>query len=379
MEGCAAAALGGLGSLGGAVAGGLALGVLQNLGVTLFGGAALQAVTFAAVLAAFWLRSRRTLPGADHAATTFFGLAAGVRTSRPLAIAALAALAFAVPLFCGPYALRVASEVAVYATLGLSLTLVAGTCGAISLGQVGLFAAGAYATALLELRCGWPFWLAAPGASAIAALLGAVAIAPVVRLGGQELAIATFAVGATIVALILNLDALTNGPLGLSNLPPPYLFGRALVSARDDYLLAALAFLLCLVLVTRVQSSQLGLAWRAIRDDALAAAASGVSAAAYKALAFALGGGIAGLAGSVLAAQYLYVSPDVFDANLSILALTIVVLGGMGNAWGALLGAAILVGVPELFRPLHDYRILAYGVVLLLLVRFRPQGLLAYR
>jgi branched-chain amino acid transport system permease protein len=378
MEGFAAAAIGGLGSLGGAVAGGLLLGVVQNVGVTLFGGAALQVVTFAAVLIAFWLRSRHAPPAAGAAGAGFFGLRAHV-SSRPLATIALAAPAFCIPLFCGPYVLRVGSEVAIYATLGLSLTLVAGTCGTISLGQVGLFAIGAYASALLEKDLGWTFWCAAPAGAVVAALIAALAVAPVARLGGQELAIATFAIGATIVALILDLDPLTNGPLGISGLPPPVLFGHAIVSARDDYLLAIAAFFVCLLFVERLQSSPLGLTWRAIRDDVVAAAASGISPAAYKTLAFALGGGIAGAAGSVLAAQYLYVSPDIFDSNLSVLALTIVVLGGMGNAWGALLGAAVLVGAPEVFRPLHDYRILAYGIALLLLVRFRPQGFLAYR
>jgi len=379
MGGFAAAALGGLGSLGGAVVGGLALGVLQNVGATLFGGAALQVVTFATVLGAFWLRSRRA--SSDRAAneSTFFGLPALPAPPRRSLAIVLVLAAVGVPLFCGPYVLRVGSEIAIYATLALSLTLVAGTCGTISLGQVGFFAIGAYASALLEKDLGWTFWCAAPAASAISGVLAAIAISPVARLGGQELAIATFAIGATIVALILNLDSLTNGPLGISNLAPPSAFGHAIVSARDDFLLAASAFAIGLLFVRRLQSSPLGLTWRAIRDDPVAAAASGIAPAAYKTLAFALGGGVAGLAGSVLASQYLYVSPDMFDTDISVLAFTIVVLGGMGSVWGALLGAAVLVGIPELFRPLHDYRILAYGVALLLLVRFRPQGFFAYR
>ncbi len=375
MSGFAAAALGGLDSLAGALVGGIALGVVQNVGVTFFGGAALQIVTFVAVLAAFAVRSRRIKPGTPAA---FFGLRGGIALS-PRWTVALAGIALAMPFAFGNYALRVASEVAVYATLGLSLTLAAGTCGILSLGQVGLFAAGAYATALLETRAAWPFWLAAPAAATFSAALGAAAIALVVRLGGQELAIATFAIGATVVAAILNFSWLTNGPLGIADLPPPAFFGHDLVSAAQTYALAAAAFAACAALVARLQSSQLGLAWRAVRDDEPAAAATAVQTAAAKTLAFALGGGVAGLAGSVLAAQYLYVSPDVFDANVSVLALTIAVLGGMGNPLGALFGAAVLIGLPEVFRPLHDYRLLAYGVVLLALVRFRPQGAFAYR
>jgi branched-chain amino acid transport system permease protein len=128
-----------------------------------------------------------------------------------------------------------------------------------------------------------------------------------------------------------------------------------------------------------LQRSHLGLVWRALREDETAAASSGIDPAAYKALAFAVGAFVAALAGSLLVQQYGYVSPDMFGLDLSVLALTIVVLGGLGNTFGAVVGAAILVGVPELFRPLHDYRLIAYGLVLLGLVRFRPAGVFGYR
>jgi branched-chain amino acid transport system permease protein len=383
IDGFAAAALGGLGSVGGAIAGGLLLGVLQSFGVTLLGGAAQQFVTFAVVWLVFWIRpgglfGRDPTVDVEPLTGTFFGLGRALELPR-WGFFVFAGVAAAVAVAASDPALRVAALVVIFATFALSLTLVAGTSGVISLGQVGLLAIGGYASALLTTHVGWPFWIALPASGLIAAVVAAAVVSPVVRLRGHYLGIATLAIGAAIVSAILNLEWLTNGPLGISNLPPPAFFGHAIVAPRDYYLLSLAVFTACAALVARLQSSQLGLAWRAIREDETAAAASGVNPAAYKALAFALGGGIAGIAGSLLAHQYLYVSPDVFDLNLSVLALTIVVLGGMGNVLGTIVGAALLVGLPELFRPLHDYRLLAYGLALLLLVRFRPQGLLTYR
>jgi branched-chain amino acid transport system permease protein len=383
IEGFAAAALGGLGSLGGAIAGGLLLGVLQSIGVTLFGGAAQLFVTFAVVWLVFSIRpgglfGRNPSAAFEPLTGTFFGLGRAFTLPRWAALASIA-VAAALPLIASAPLLRVGALVAIFALFALSLTLVAGTSGMISLGQVGLLAVGAYASALLTKDLGWPFWLALPAAGFIAGLVAALAIGPVARLRGHYFGIATLAIGAALVAAILNWRSLTGGPFGIAGLAPPELFGYAIVSPRDYYLLSVAMLIVCIALVTRLQGSQLGLAWRAIREDDTAASASGVDVSAYKALAFALGGGIAGVAGSLLAHQYLYVSPDVFDISLSVLALTIVVLGGMGNPLGTVLGAIVLVGLPELFRPLHDYRLLACGVALLLLVRFRPQGLLTYR
>lgn len=384
IEGFAAAALGGLGSLPGAVVGGLLLGVVESFGVSTFGGATRQFIAFAVLIAVFWFR-----PGGIFGSTgltlvepltgTFFGHGRA-KQMRPWHLAVLAILAIVVlPAFGSPYVLRVAAIVAIFATFALSMTLVAGTCGLISLGQGGLLAAGAYASALLTKDHGWPFWLALPVSGLIAAVLGALFVTPVLRLRGHYVAITTLGVGAIIVAGILNWDWLTHGPLGVIGIPAPVFFGHAIVSPRDYYLLSLAVLLICVALLERLQNSHLGRAWRAIREDEVAAASSGIRLSAYKSLVFTIGGFIAGIAGSLLAHQYTYVSPDVFNVQLSILALTIVVLGGMANIWGTILGAIVLVGGPEMFRPLQDVRILAYGLLLLLLIRFRPQGLWGFR
>jgi branched-chain amino acid transport system permease protein len=381
IEGFAAAVLGGLGNLPGAVVGGLLLGIAESFGISWLGGSTRQLIAFAVLIGVLWLRPNGLLGSAvislrEPLTGTFFGRGTAVRP-RPWQVAGLAALAIIVlPLAGNDYVLRVATLVAIFAVLGLSLTLPAGTAGQISLGQAGLFAIGAYTSGLLTRELGWSFWAGLPAAGIVSAILGAIVISPALSLRGHYVAIATLGIGAMVVAAILNLEWLTRGPLGVTNIPAPDLFGYALISPRDYYLLSLAVLLACLGLILLLQRSHLGRVWRSIREDEIAAQATGVEVSGYKALAFAVGAFVAGLAGSLLAHQYTYISPDIFGVPISLLALTIVVLGGMSNVWGAVLGAVVLIGAPELFRPLQDVRILAYGLLLLLLVRFRPQGLL---
>lgn len=380
LEGFAAATLGGLGSLPGAVIGGLLLGVGESLGVTYLGGSTRQLIAFAVLVGVLWLRPNGLL-GATGVAFrepltgTFFGGGSAIRFAR-WQIALLIVILLALPLVASDYILQIAALVAVFAILALSLTLLAGTAGQISLGQAGLFAIGAYASALLTKEHAWSFWLALPAAGLLAAIIGAVIVAPALSLRGHYVAIVTLGIGAMVTSVLLNAEWLTHGPMGVTNIPPPVLFGNSIVAPRDFYLLALAVLLVCTAFTAGLQHSHLGRAWRAIREDEIAAQSFGIHLVSYKSLAFALGAFMAGLGGSLLAHLYTFISPDIFDVTISILALTIVVLGSMANVFGALLGAAILIGGPELFRPLHDVRMLGYGLLLLLLVRFRPQGLL---
>jgi branched-chain amino acid transport system permease protein len=384
LAGFTAAVLGGLGSLPGAVVGGLLLGVAESFGVTWFGGSARQLVSFAVLIGVLWLRPNGLLgtPGTllrEPLTGTFFGGGGGFRL-RPWHVGLLLVVGLGVvPLAASDYLLQVGAIVAIFAALALSLTLVAGTAGQVSLGQAGVFAIGAYTSALLSTERGWGFWPALLTAGLVAAVLGAVTVAPALRLRGHYVAIATLGIGSMVVAVILNWEWLTNGPLGVFAIPPPELLGQTLVSARAAYGLAVAVLLVCAGLVWRLQGSHLGLAWRSIREDETAARSVGVEPSGNKALAFAVGGFAAGLAGALLAHQYSFIAPDVFTFQVSLLALTIVVLGGMSSIVGAVLAAVLLVGLPEFFRPLQEVRILAYGVVLLLLVRFRPQGLMGFR
>ncbi|HUX88692.1 MAG TPA: ABC transporter permease [Chloroflexota bacterium] len=384
LEGFAAATLGGLGSLPGAVIGGLLLGVGESFGVTFFGGSTRQLITFAVLVGVLWLRPNGLLGSAgallrEPLTGTFFGGGQFVKLNRwQLGLVGLV-LIVGLPLFAGNYVLQIAAIVAIFTILALSMTLLAGTAGQISLGQAGLFAIGAYTSALLTKEHGWPFWFALPAAGLLAALIGAIVVAPSLHLRGHYVAIVTLGIGAMVTSVLLNFESLTHGPLGVTNIPPPVIFGYAIEQPRDYYLLSLAVLLLCAGLTARLQRSHLGRIWRSIREDEIAAQSFGVHLAGYKSLVFAIGAFMAGLGGSLLAHQYTYISPDIFDVTISVLALTIVVMGGMSNVLGALVGAIVLVGGPEFFRPLHDVRMLGYGILLLLLVRFRPQGILGSR
>jgi len=174
---------------------------------------------------------------------------------------------------------------------------------------------------------------------------------------------------------VLNWDSLTHGPIGVSGIAPLSLFGWTLESARSVYWFTLAVLIVLALLQLRLLNSHLGRTWRAVREDDVAARAYGVRPNRYKALAFAWGGFAAGIGGGIAAHLYSYINYQTFDSQVSILGLTMVILGGLGNVAGAIIGASALITLPELFRFAAEYRMLVYGVVLLLLVRFRPQGL----
>jgi branched-chain amino acid transport system permease protein len=380
LEGFAAATLGGLGSLPGAVIGGLLLGVAESFGVTWFGDAARQFITFAVLIGVLWLRPAGLLGTFDVITPepltgTFFGGKKFFKLNYWQIGIVIALAVVGLPLLDNDYLLQTATLVVIFAILALSLTLISGTAGQISIGQAGPFAIGAYVSALLTRDHGWSFWLALPAAGVLAAFLSVLIMGPVLKLRGHYVSIATLGTSAMIAAALLSFDWLTYGPLGISNIPAPAIFGWNIDTPLPFYLLTLLVLLLVMFIVTRLQRSHLGRAWYALREDEIASQSSGVPLADYKSLVFAIGGFIAGLAGSLLAHEYTYISPDLFNLSISTLALTIVVLGGMGSAIGAVIGAVILVGAPEFFRPLQNLRFLGYGLLLLLLIRFRPQGI----
>ncbi len=381
IAGFTAATLGGLGSLPGAVVGGLVLGIAQSFSMTIFGGIVRDFVTFAILIGVLWLKPGGLFGSSriifrEPMTGTFFKNTGKVLNFKGWQLALSGFLVIVVlPIVGDNYIMQIATIVVIFAVLALSLTLVAGTAGQVSLGQAGSFAIGAYASALLTKQQGWSFWLALPAAAIIAAIFTTIFVSPGLRLKGHYVAIATMGIGAITGAILLNFEWLTRGPLGINNIPVPDFFGNSIEAPRDYYFLSLAVLLICVALVLTLQRSHLGRGWRAIREDEVAARSMGVPVASYKALVFAVGGLVAGAGGSLLAHQYTFLSPDIFNAALSTLAITIVVLGGMANPWGAIVGAIVLVGAPELFRPLQDVRQLGYGLLLLLLMRFRPQGL----
>lgn len=381
LKGFIAGLIGGLGNVPGAIFGSLLLGLIESFGVATLGSSYRNLFAFVILLLVLVLKPNglfsrgRQLPP-EPLTGTFLSISKPVRVPRWL-LASLAVVAVLLPLvFSNPYLLQTLTNAWLYSMLALSLTLVAGTAGQMSLGHAGLLAIGGYASALVMLRLGLPFEAALLLAALITALLGTLLVFPTFRLRGHYLTIATLAIGEVVSLTILNWDSLTNGALGLTNIPPPALLGQQIVSVSGFYWLS-LGLLIALALLQfRLLQSHLGRTLRAIREDEVAAQAYGISLNRYKAIAFAVSGFAAGISGAVTAHMFSYLNNETFGNTTSVLALTMVILGGRGNILGAIAGATLLISLPELFRGLSDYRLLVYGIVLVLLVRFRPQGLL---
>jgi len=198
---------------------------------------------------------------------------------------------------------------------------------------------------------------------------------PVWKLGGHYVAIATIGVGAVTVAIIRIAEPITRGSYGLTGIPFPKIFGQTLFSQSSLYLLDLAVLLVTLLVVTRIRASHLGKAVASIGSDAVAAESLGIRPSAYKAVAYALASFFAGLAGALMAHQYTYIDPSMFPLSMSILVLTIIVLGGLNSPLGAVVGSIVLVGAPEFLRIVPEWRIIGYGLLLILIIRFRPQGI----
>lgn len=380
LKGFAAALLGGMGSIPGAVVGSLLLGLIESYGVAALGSSYRNLFAFGILIAVLVFRpsglfgDRRGLPP-EPMTGSFIATSRPLRLPRP-ALLALGAAAIVLPLVVpNPYVLQTLINVWLYGLLALSLTLVSGATGQTSLGHAGLLAIGGYASALLALRLGLPVEAAILAAGLITAGLAVLLVLPAFRLRGHYVAIATLGIGEIVTLVILNWEGLTNGPVGITGVPPLSLFGAELVSTQAIYWLSLAALLAVLLAQLRLDRSHLGRTFRAIREDEVAAQSYGISLNRYKGLAFAFGGFAAGLSGAITAHMYSYINHETFGNTISILGLTMAILGGMGNALGAVVGAGILIIAPELLRFLGDSRMLFYGLALVLLVRFRPQGL----
>jgi branched-chain amino acid transport system permease protein len=301
-------------------------------------------------------------------------------------IAAALLLALAAPwLAPNDYVVGVMTRICLYAMLALGLNIVVGFAGLLDIGYVAFFGIGSYVYAFLaspHFGIHLPPLLILPILVAVTALAGLLIGAPTLRLRGDYLAIVTLGFGEITYVLLLNLDRpinITGGPSGLISIDPPSAFGYV-VSRNIEYYYLFLAFLLLVLIASvRLRDSRIGWAWQAIREDELAASAMGINTLQSKLQAFAVGASFAGVAGGLLASWQRSVFPDNFLFQESINVLAMVILGGMGSVAGVLLGATIIVALPELFRDLALYRLLAFGLILMVLMIFRPQGLLPAR
>ncbi len=311
-----------------------------------------------------------------------------------LAAAAITAIAFPFTQEGSSYWLRVFASIGVFAAAAIGLNIVVGLAGLLDLGYIAFFGVGAYVGALLgsaartTYDAHWPFLLVVLIGATVAAVFGVVIGAPTLRLRGDYLAIVTLGFGEIFRIAAFNLDWLTRGPNGIAGVPDLALgsfdfgethevLGFTLPGFANYYFVELLLVAVVIVIFTRLDHSRIGRAWVAIREDETAAAAMGINTVRMKLLAFAMGAFLAGAAGTVNAHVAASAAPDSFTFLESILLLAAVVLGGMGTVTGALLGSSALFIIPEKLRAFQDKRLLLFGLALVLMMRFRPEGMVA--
>ena len=312
---------------------------------------------------------------------------------------ALLVFTFLVPVifYDQRYILDLGILVLTYVMLGWGLNVVVGLAGLLDLGYVAFYAVGAYSYALLATTFGLSFWVCLPLAGILAAFWGVLLGFPVLRLRGDYLAIVTLAFGEIIRLILLNWQKVTGGPNGITGIPRPTFFGIPLTNTEDGlaaklgiafspthrivflfYLILALALLTNWVTI-RLRRLPIGRAWEALREDEVACRALGINTTKTKLTAFATGAMFGGFAGAFFATRQGFISPESFTFQESALVLAIVVLGGMGSQLGVAIAAVAMIGGFELFRGFEQFRMLVFGSAMVLLMIWRPRGLIGHR
>ncbi|MDI9279635.1 high-affinity branched-chain amino acid ABC transporter permease LivM [Pantoea sp. EABMAA-21] len=323
----------------------------------------------------------------------------GSTPKQKLVMALLIAAAVLWPFLVSRGSVDIATLTLIYVMLGLGLNVVVGLSGLLVLGYGGFYAIGAYTFALLNHYYGFGFWESLPLAGIVAGAFGLMLGFPVLRLRGDYLAIVTLGFGEIVRILLLNSTSITGGPNGIAQIPKPSLFGiefgrrvseggwttfHELTGLQYDpnhrviflYLVALLLVVLTLFVINRLLRMPLGRAWEALREDEIACRSLGLSPTRIKLTAFTISAVFAGFAGTLFAARQGFVSPESFTFVESAFVLAIVVLGGMGSQFAVILAAVLLVVSRELMRDLNEYSMLVLGGLMVLMMIWRPQGLL---
>jgi branched-chain amino acid transport system permease protein len=277
------------------------------------------------------------------------------------------------------YYIQVLIFIGIYIILALSLNLLNGYVGLLSIGHAAFYGIGAYASAKLVMVVGLPFPLAMLGAGAVAGIFGYFIAKTTLRLSGIYMTLATLGFNMIFFLVLQNWMSFTNGPLGIMDIPPPSILGYVIETRIQYYYLIFVLVLVTIGSMHRLMSCRFGRALVGIRENELAAEAMGVNTTRYKIQAFVLAAFYAGIAGSYYAHFIKYISPDSFYIYESFILLAMLAFGGQGNLIGPVVGAAVLIIIPELFRFLQEYRMLVYGGVLIIMMLVRRQGLLGGR
>ena len=295
---------------------------------------------------------------------------------RAVVIAALVILIAFPFLFSNQYFVTVATLGGVYAILAMSLNLISGFMGITSLGHAAFFGVGAYTAALLSTKLGWPFLLTLLSACIISLVFGILLGLPTLRLSGRYLTIVTLAFCEIIRTIETNWKSLTGGATGITGIPKPEIFGYVFNTPRKIYFMVLVLCILTYILISRLMDSRLGRGITAVRDDYIAAQAMGIKDSRYKIMAFVISAALAGIAGGFYAHYMSFISPLSFSFDQSTLILSMIIIGGLGNLTGSVVGAVLLTILPEILRPLMTWRQVIYGALLVVVILCKPSGLL---
>ncbi len=285
-----------------------------------------------------------------------------------------------------PYLMHILITSGISIILALGLNLQVGSTGIPNLGYAAFYGVGAYTSSILATRLGLPFWIVLLIAGIVAGFFAFLVALPTLKTRTYHLALVSIAFGLVTYIMLNNLE-FTGGPNGIKNVPPPQIFGWSFLEnlrifgkpypMQFNYYYLVVVVVVILGLVAHfLYQSRIGLYWNAIREDEIAAKCSGINIGSAKLLAFFIGGAFAGIAGSLYSHYIAYISPENFNMNISLLILAMVIMGGMDNIWGVAIGALVLTLFPEKFRSLADFRMVASGLIIILMLMFRPTGII---
>lgn len=298
-----------------------------------------------------------------------------ITSQRKLLTFAILALLLSAPfIITNEYILHIMITIGLYAILTLSLNLVTGYTGQFSMAHAAFYGIGAYIAALTMLRWGASFWIALILSAVLAAIFGLVLGLPALRLQGDYLGIVTLGFGEIVRLVFVNWINVTRGPMGLPGIPSPQIGSYVFNSKTPYYYLILVLLAITIFCMHRLTNSRFGLGLITVREDEVAASAIGINNTKLKLAAFTIGALFAGVAGAFFAGYISFVSPDSFMFIDSVTILAMVVLGGMGSIMGSIIGATVLVIAPELLRFLMAYRMLLYGLMMIIMMIYKPEG-----
>lgn len=297
--------------------------------------------------------------------------------SRIAVFAGIVAVLALAPLFLDAYWTDVLNNIGIYAILALSLNLIVGHAGLFNLGHAAFYAVGAYTAAILNTKYHIPVLALLPVCGLTAGLFALLVVRPIIHLRGDYLCIVTIGVGEIVrIALINNIFGITGGANGIFGISRPSVFGYVIRTPQQFFYLIWIFAGITVVLFHLLDYSRVGRALNYLREDEVAAEGSGINTAHYKLAAMILGAAWAGMAGNIYAAKMSIISPESFSFWESVLMFAIVILGGSGSIPGMLLGAFLIIGLPEVFRQFASARMLVFGAAMVVMMIFRTQGLL---